>query len=151
MALLMIQSSFFSCKPASSWSFAMLIPSLRYRFYGEKKSSRLDVLGEESCLYLKLRRLGFLFIFFHLLCLCEAAFLPRFCLLHGFACSFYLFSFPCQQRVICFPDCLCRRQRDRISLGGSTNKSTTQRLLWLLWRWKHSISKCVHLPSVFCF
>lgn len=64
----MIQSSFFSCKPASCWSFAMLIPSLRYRFSGEKKSSRLDVLGEESCLYLKLRHLGFLFIFFFTCC-----------------------------------------------------------------------------------
>lgn len=68
------------------------------------------------------------YLFFHLLCHCEAAFLPRFCLLRGFACSFYLFPFPCQQRVICFPGCHCRRQRDRISLGGSTNESTLQRL-----------------------
>lgn len=147
----MIQSSFFLMQASFLLEFCYANSFLKIEILWREKEYRLDVLGEESCLYLKLRHLGLLFIFFHLLCLCEAAFLPRFCLLHGFACSFYLFSFPCQQRVICFPGCHCRRQRDRISLGGSTNKSTTQRLLWLLWPWKHSISKCVHLPGVFCF
>lgn len=60
----MIQSSFFLMQASFLLEFCYANSFLKIEILWREKEYRLDVLGEESCLYLKLRHLGLLFIFF---------------------------------------------------------------------------------------